>query len=132
MAVDDLYLVRYLITSTQPGRSALCWREGASGSWLAEINGVRLCLFHSHEMGSSSLCLKLTGPNEDVAFVEEPRSSSLFSRRYRNSGDLLLAEALRALADLITAQGSLRQSQAVDRTSMHREALFRRVLFGAA
>ncbi|MBI4891239.1 MAG: hypothetical protein HY821_11495 [Acidobacteria bacterium] len=131
MPVDDLYFVRYLLQSTQPGEGCIFWQEADSGSWRAEINGVKVSLFHTHEMGWSGLCLSLSGSDGNPVYIEEPKPSSFFGRRYRQNDQLLLAEAIRALADAISGQCHSRRRRALEEPEALREALFRKVLFGS-
>jgi hypothetical protein len=130
MPVDDLYLVRYLLQCTQPGEGCLFWHETETGSWRAAINGVSISLFHTHEMGCSGLCLSLSGADGTPIYIEEPKPIAQLGCRYRQNDQLLLAEAIRALADAVSEQCASRIHPAMEEPEALREALFHRVLSG--
>ncbi|GEM_PF-6046405 len=129
MAVSEVYLIRFLVQATEDAQDALQWRSGESSEFRAEVNGVRLGLFHVHSVDGSHLCLRLSN-GEDRTFIEEPRSVSIFGGRYRTEEERSLAESMQALAECVARQCAHRNTRAWDLRDSIREGLYRQVLFG--
>jgi len=128
MAVTELCLIRFLMQSTEDAQNTLHWRGGKSSEFRAELNGVRLGLFHVHSLDGSRLCLRLTN-GDDRTYIEEPRRVSQ-GGRYRTEEERSLAESMQALADCVARQCADRSTRAWDLRDSIREAIYRRVLFG--
>jgi hypothetical protein len=129
MAVTDLYVVQFLLQATQASEDAVPWQTAEVGGYWAEVNGVRLALSESHWKGGSGLCLTFTR-GADIACIEEPRTASLFGRRYNTEDERRLAETLIELGRAICVQHRARQVHARESREQTREALYRLVLFG--
>jgi hypothetical protein len=127
MAVSDLYLVQFLIQSTQ--ECELQWLAGEASEFRAELNEVRLCLFSVHATDGARLCLRISRDAKRT-FIEEPRNTSIFGTRYRSDEDRSLAEALRFLAEIVSRQCALRRAEDWDLRESIRENLYRQLLFG--
>ena len=128
MAITDQYVVQYLLGETLAPEGSLRWSP-KSNSYSVELNGVRIELFESQTRGWSGVCLGLHR-DDQVAYIEEPRSSSIFGRRHENPDDHSLAELLRALYAAAAGQCSARQTRAWQDRDSNREQLYRLVLFG--
>ncbi len=131
MPVSDLYLVQYLIQSSQEDETSLVWRESEASEFRAELNGVSLSLFSAHSSDGSRICLRLSRTGQR-AYIEEPHSVGLISVRYRNEEDRSLAEALRLLAQIASNQCTHRRAAEFDHRESIRESLFQQLLFGGS
>ncbi len=129
MAVTDLYVAQFLLSATLEREHPLAWVSNESGAFRADAHGVGLELFHTHTMGWPGLCLSFRD-SDNIAYIEEPKPSSLFGRTFRTEEDMRLSEAMRALADAVAAQCSGRRERAWDLRESVRESLYRQVVFG--
>jgi hypothetical protein len=129
MPVSDLYLVQYLIQSSQQRDHSLDWFETEASEFCAELNGVHLNLFPAHSSDSVRLCLKISS-GAHRTFIQEPRNIGYLSVRYQTENDRTLADALHMLARTVAAQCSRRRTEELRLRDSIREELYRRLLFG--
>jgi hypothetical protein len=129
VAVTDLYIVDYLLDATRGAKNPLSWRAVDEGGYSSEINGVSLKLCQDLSLGWSGLRLTFTH-GEDVICIDEPKYSTLISRKYASEDDRCLADALRELGRAVTNQCHARRTRAWTLRESIRESLFNLVIFG--
>lgn len=126
--LNDLALVRFLIRATEAAEHPLTWRLSHGCEFRAELNGVKLSLFHFHAAEHSPLRLRLSC-GERRTVIEEPPNLAAIGARYKDEEDRALAESLQALAECVSAHASA-PAQPARSGEAAREALYRTLLHG--
>ena len=129
MAVSDLNLVRHLIRATGDEQERLHWRRHGPGGFRAQLNGVRLSLFHAQFREGSRLGLALSKGNERACIVE-PRNDAPFGSKYSTEEDRLLAESLQLLMECVAVRCIRPEKPSWEPRDSIRDALFNRILPG--
>jgi hypothetical protein len=129
LVLNDLALVRFLIRATEAADHPLEWRLNHGCEFRAQLNGVKLSLFHFHAAEHSPLRLRLSC-GERRTMIEEPPNLAGIGARYKDEEDRALAESLQALAECVSAHASA-PPQPARRADASREALYRTLLEGA-
>jgi hypothetical protein len=131
MRLSELYVLQYLVQSTESPRDPLCWQELEGGGYWAEISGVRVELNEDQGVSVGRLYITFSNGPEQV-IVTEPRSPGLFSTKYKDEDQRHLAELMRMLSRLITTQCARRRIHSIEHSEELRQEIFHRLVFGTA
>ena len=129
MAISELYVVQHLLQQTVAERDGLRWEQKGSGGYVTQLNGVSIHFAQVESNIGSRLYITFKDGvhKSDIA---EPINRGIVRTRYESEDQRQLAEEMRALADAISRQCADRELAAIKYRAAHREALFRRLLFG--
>ena len=128
--LTDSYVLQYLIQRTNDVAAPLLWREGEQGGCEARSEEIRLELELLHARAGSRWLLTLRH-GEDYTELPEPLNTAFFGRKYRTEEEREAADSLRSLAQAAQRQIAARRKAAATRRGIHKQGIYRRLLFGA-
>ncbi len=131
MRLSELYVMQYLVQSTESARDPLCWHELERGGYWTELSGVRVEVHENHGPTCGLLYITFSNGLEEVT-ISEPRSGRLFGSRYDNEDQRSLAESMRLLGRRITQQCTRRRIHSIEHSDELQQKIFQRLVFGAA
>jgi len=131
MALSEKLILGYLLQEAQAVNPALVWTELSDGGFRTDINGVSVELSEVPTRAGSYLSLSFSAPSLGTVFVQEPQTTSLFGRKYKDDDARDLAMLMRQLKRLAEEQCEERRVRAIERKDEIRQMLFHRILFGS-
>jgi hypothetical protein len=129
MRLSELYVMRYLVQSTEAAPHPLCWQESDNGGYWAEVSGIRVEVIEGHGATGGQLFVTFSKGPEQVS-IAEPRRAHLFGSKYEDEDQRCLAESMRQLCRLATRQCARRRIHSLEHSEEVAQEIFYRLVFG--